>query len=539
MGYYYVLKLADKYNILDNRITEKYINKKRFKSFSDTNLHNLSLKTGRSFAEVLRNIFSAYLKIEREILKKLTKGYDKTEDIGKFRKMYLELLEKYDVETKHSTDLAILQKEDKNFMYEMWDNFLDDVEEESDSEDGNYNQVIILLNNNKEYIGHVYIWSWLRTDDKCKNLYTLKFSEIRTSVYNMITGKNIFNIFVNVIANWAKLHGYKYMEIGSKASTKTKENLKLCGLLSRNIINVNKIKCSIDQNYVQLATFTDVFSGVIDKSSFEEWYAKEKAIDDKLIRSTQLDYSAASDIHKLYKMTYPDRTPTKEELNNIYTLIYGNSSRDESFKKYKGLAFCHKESDKPLEKIFPTLDGLNIEWKYLDKKGEKSELQIKGDIFSPFSLIDASVDGGYDYIVMPFCPIVGGDITLLYKTVAPLLAAKCLLNNNGIILANNLMRAFIRLLDPDWDNAMSLLKSGNNVAAINLIRKIYPEFEPIDEEKLMVKALDKALNVKIIRLERDIILKDKFETFCQNIVNLAGFSSYQYTSSDYLISFRC
>ena len=55
----------------------------------------------------------------------------------------------------------------------------------------------------------------------------------------------------------------------------------------------------------------------------------------------------------------------------------------------------------------------------------------------------------------------------------------------------------------------------------------------------MVKALDKALNVKIIRLERDIILKDKFETFCQNIVNLAGFSSYQYTSSDYLISFRC
>ena len=71
----------------------------------------------------------------------------------------------------------------------------------------------------------------------------------------------------------------------------------------------------------------------------------------------------------------------------------------------KWLAFCYKETDEDLEIRFPMLEDLNIEWKYYDIRAEEDKNHIRGSIYDPDKLSSASIEGGYNYIVVPSCPI--------------------------------------------------------------------------------------------------------------------------------------
>ena len=71
----------------------------------------------------------------------------------------------------------------------------------------------------------------------------------------------------------------------------------------------------------------------------------------------------------------------------------------------KWLAFYHEETDEDLEVRFPMLEDLNIEWKYFDIRTEEDKNHIRGSIYDPDKLSSASIEGGYNYIVVPSCPI--------------------------------------------------------------------------------------------------------------------------------------
>lgn len=322
MFYYYVVKLTDNYNTIDSKILEKYMNKKRFKSLEDENLSRLAEKTGKSFLEVIRNVFRAYVEVEHKVEEMVAMDENIYPD-DKFASLYFDAIKDHikpsDKNKIH--DLKRVHNEDIRFMKQRKDNFFTHL---SNDPEVNNDQVIILLNHQKIYFGHIYIWSWLSSSRGYNNLYTLKFGGIRTSLQNLITGivKGISSLFINIIGEWGINHGYKYMEIGLNPIGTMPDNLKACGSSDDYIIKIKNIKCKENRDFLQLKPSTDIFTD--DDFSFDEWYSRMAAEDSQLIKNTWFE---SDDIHKLFKMTYPDKRPSAEGLEKIYILIY-NGMKD-------------------------------------------------------------------------------------------------------------------------------------------------------------------------------------------------------------------
>lgn len=83
--------------------------------------------------------------------------------------------------TDKCTSLKTLHHEDERFIYSDVNIFLSSLTRHKGTEVNKYKQVVILLNDTKQYIGHIYIWSWLSAVGKFRDsLYTLEFASIRT-----------------------------------------------------------------------------------------------------------------------------------------------------------------------------------------------------------------------------------------------------------------------------------------------------------------------------------------------------------------------
>lgn len=343
MFYYYMVRLANRYDTLDKDIIKDYIKKKKFKSFDDANISKLASKNKKPFNETLRSVFSHYIKIEHKLAKSMLMNFYGGNNV--FVEEYFDSIKDYGVKKSEKNkyrDVIRIHGEDSRFMKGRRDNFLtfsaendekssdsiySDSEEEKESPlKENYDQVLILLDENKEYLGHIYVWSWLTTGSDYLNLFTLKFAGIRTSIRNLASKRvrKISTILINIIATWGKNHGYEYIEVGLSPMGTMRDNLINCGFdENENIIYIDNIKCYPEKHFIQLMPITDVFH-LKDSSYLEEWYDKEKARDETLIRNMWFSYDIASDIHKIYKMTYPDRKPSKYELEYVYTLTFVN-----------------------------------------------------------------------------------------------------------------------------------------------------------------------------------------------------------------------
>jgi hypothetical protein len=317
MFYYYVVKLTDNYNTIDKKIINKYIRKKKFRSLADENLLRLAAKTGKPFIEVIRNVFRAYVSIEHKAEKMAMLGENIYPD-NEFASYYFDLIkDKIKPSDKDKIyDLGRVHEEDIRFMKQRNDNFHTYL---SNDPEVNNDQVVILLDEKKFYLGHIYIWSWLSSSRNYSNLYTLKFAGIRTSVYNLIKGtvKGVSSLFVNIIGEWAMNHGYKYMEIGLPPMGTMGNNLKVCGSSDKYIIKIKDIMCKESRNYLQLKASTDIFGN--DNFLFDKWYSKVATEDKEVVKGTWFE---SSNIHKLFRITYPDKNPSAEDLEKIYILTF-------------------------------------------------------------------------------------------------------------------------------------------------------------------------------------------------------------------------
>ena len=203
----------------------------------------------------------------------------------------------------------------------------------------------------------------------------------------------------------------------------------------------------------------------------------------------------------------------------------------------KGLAFCYKETDEDLEVRFPMLEELNIEWKYFDIRSEENKNHIRGSIYDPDKLSSASIEGGYNYIVMPSCPIYFDPKMQLCRIMAPLLASKCLLATNGILLSNNMMNGLYELANPKWLKAKLFIEENNFEPALK-IRETYPEYNSNNKVNLG-NMLYKCLKLKITNLEKNKYQLKKIDKLCQNICIFIGFESYEYIlGKENIITFK-
>lgn len=121
------------------------------------------------------------------------------------------------------------------------------------------------------------------------------------------------------------------------------------------------------------------------------------------------------------------------------------------------------------------LEELNIEWKYYDIRAEENKNHIRGSIYDPDKLSSSSIEGGYNYIVMPSCPIYFDSKMQLCRIMAPLLASKCLLATNGILLSNNMLNGLYELADNKWLKTKLLLEEDDFEPALK-IRETYPDY---------------------------------------------------------------
>ena len=107
--------------------------------------------------------------------------------------------------------------------------------------------------------------------------------------------------------------------------------------------------------------------------------------------------------------------------------------------------------------------------------------------------------------------------------MAPLLAAKCLLAINRILLSNNMLNGLYELADNKLLKAKLLLEEDNLEPALKLIRKTYPDYNSINRVNIG-NVLYKCLKLRITNLKKNKHQLKKIDKLCQNICNFIGFT---------------
>lgn len=70
--------------------------------------------------------------------------------------------------------------------------------------------------------------------------------------------------------------------------------------------------------------------------------------------------------------------------------------------KYTAVAYCYRSGQRSLYEKFPELNKYDISWADADADAEDNETEIKGNIYTPFTLMRALKihPEGYDFVVM-------------------------------------------------------------------------------------------------------------------------------------------
>jgi hypothetical protein len=222
--------------------------------------------------------------------------------------------------------LQTIYEEDLYYLYPGKNPFLHEIADTEKEEDrGKYNQVLILLNEEKEYLGHIYMWSWLSFNLDYITPYLLEFGGIRSSMKNLFCGgtRNLGPIFINIIANWAKDHGYTHIRIALTPIGKMPGYMKECEMDKTRTIEIAKMKCLRYDECVELENVSIFY---FLQESFDNWFIKERIQDDALLKSMWFGYDIALVLYHLYKMSYPENKPSYNELEFLYMLTFRNDN---------------------------------------------------------------------------------------------------------------------------------------------------------------------------------------------------------------------
>lgn len=339
--WYYVLDLTDirrtkdidnlDYELVAEEITE-YVIEYGLQAMNDKNIQSLAKLRSISFWETLRDVFVAFLEIEHEAAKQVC-SMDPRGDSNKFISEYTQVISQCQDSRKIEkcdTLVDIIHKEDYDLLYEREDAFL--------SGPSNYKQAVILLDNNKEYVGHIYFWSWLTANKEYTgDPFMLEFGGIRTSLKNLLCGgvKSVAPAFINIIAKWGKEYGWKSMHVFASPVGAMPFLLDKCGFSKDHFIRIEDIKCSSTLEFKQLHPETDKYGFV--EEDFEDWYEDIKSKDEKLLKSMWFSYDIAADLHRVLMMSYPDLTPSADDLENLYITTFRNNEEGYKPMIYKKL----------------------------------------------------------------------------------------------------------------------------------------------------------------------------------------------------------
>jgi hypothetical protein len=196
---------------------------------------------------------------------------------------------------------------------------------------------------------------------------------------------------------------------------------------------------------------------------------------------------------------------------------------------YAGLALCHRPDHKTLEQIIPELSTYNINWVYVNvvnkDKESKEEIEnlIIGDMFALNTLdkANAARPEGYDFVMMPFCPLGKTGKLSKYYLVAPLIASAGLMREAGVFISTNLLIFSIQLLDP----VISSLHTSEDKS--KFIEEVLRKEKNIKYKFLIEIPLSKAIQSRVRRLKEDNNFIEEYITpFFDDICRIAGFSSW-------------
>ena len=416
MVYYYVLDVSqaklysanEKYSskdVISDDITN-YVVDKGLKSLHPKYIKRLAESKRATFKEVLCDVFVSYLDMEHEVTRNICPGKKYKRTTQKFSNSFIEQytkdVSKYLVQNMDDKcwTLNILHYEDSNNMYNNHDRFLAELKskagkntEELDDENNKekkYIQAVIMLDDDYEYLGHVYLWSWLSSHNEYYgDLFMLDFISIRTSIKNLITKrvKNISSLLINIIAEWGSKYGWKYLHVAADPLGPMQDNLNKCGFGPNNIIKIDEIKCPAPIKIQQIDEKTDKYSYLSEDGDMETWYLNTKKRDDYLLKSLWFSYDIACELHRLYLLTYPDRIPSKIQLEYLYITTFRTRN--------KGLKVISK--DIPFEKIEPkSLSDYKRLYYYIDNLPEvddKRDLERWLELYSKSSYFVEELEG--------------------------------------------------------------------------------------------------------------------------------------------------
>jgi hypothetical protein len=347
--YYYILDLANAktYTKLYPEIeavstaVQEHVLSKKFSCMNDTYIHELAIDLELSFKETLRDVFVYFLHIEHQVTRSICDGehYSNlgTRVMSPFAQEYYNLVSEC-IESKKSgkcDSLSILHQEDIDFLYKNPDEFLyntkdwtgksDEQIAEENQRDSKYKQVVILLDKNKEYLGHIYMWSWLNINGiYYGDPFVLEFGGIRTSVRNLLCGtvKNIAPVFVNIVADWASQHGWKYLHVAFSPIGPMPGYLIQCGFNEDNLIKISDLKCKSTHKYQRIHSDsgTDIFSFI--EENWQDWLQEKVKEGFELTSNMWFKKDIADNLYTVFIMSYPDRIPSYEELEWLYIMTF-------------------------------------------------------------------------------------------------------------------------------------------------------------------------------------------------------------------------
>lgn len=340
--FYYILDLANAKKVsFDGKdidpeaeyVSEEilqYVEEEKFNCLDNKKLLQLSIDLGISFKEVLRDVFVTLVEVEHSVASSICEKIATSTSSPFIQEYITSVVECKDLKKKEKCDsISMLFGEDIRFLYKNFDRFLFSTKKvggkqvpnvlQENRAERKYKQVVILLDPKKDYLGHIYMWSSLSINNIYLGyLYMLEFGSIRTSLRNLLCGgmKNLAPVFVNIVADWASAHGWEYMHVAFEPIGPMPGYLKKCGFSEEQLIKIDELKCASSVQYTQLNSETDMFSFL--ETDLETWYQRKRETDKELLQSMWFDYQIAYDLHKLFMLSYPDRTITYANLEWLY-----------------------------------------------------------------------------------------------------------------------------------------------------------------------------------------------------------------------------
>lgn len=194
--------------------------------------------------------------------------------------------------------------------------------------------ILILLNVKQEYIGHIYLSSWIRSrpifnDD---DINTLTFIGIRTSVKNLLTSedKYIAASFITAIKQWGYKYGWTSLQVSASPIGTMRDHIKRCGFNNNYAIKIEDIKCNSSEQMVEL----DVHCGMYPVDYI---FNLVRQLDryTELIRSLWIDPRIVYNICNLLLRSYSEIEITDLIIIDTYKLILENKPGYWPFDDFK------------------------------------------------------------------------------------------------------------------------------------------------------------------------------------------------------------